>query len=83
MKYQPIDCSFYDRLEHYAVLGRQVNIVYRDPDGVTIEKLATIKDLRNSKDEEFLYTDDLITDPIRLDNLISVDGHLLPKRQNQ
>lgn len=82
MNYHPIDCSFYDRLEHYAVLRKKICIRFTDTDGQLLEKIAVIADLKSMPDGEYFFMDLKDTQPIRLDRLISVDGHNLPGRKS-
>lgn len=75
--YSPIDCSFHDRLEHHAVLGRVVRVVYRDEnhaDGRVAE--AVIRDVfaQDCADWVQLVTEDSQTFTIRADAILSVDG---------
>jgi len=77
--YTPIDCSFHDRLEHHAVLGRVVSIVLRDEgaDGGT-EMDVRVRDVfaRNGADWVQFVTRDGKTRTVRADAILSVNGVL-------
>ncbi len=82
--YTPIDCSFHDRLEHHAVLGRVVCVVYRDEkcadgrmaetDGQVAE--AIIRDVfaQNGADWVRFEIRNGHTRTVRADAILSVDG---------
>ena len=73
-KYTPISCVFYDFLEHYATINKEVEIVYLE-NLENKQVTGVIGNLSiNDKKEEVLTVNDL---NIRLDLLISVDGNLL------
>lgn len=73
-KYTPISCVFYEFLEHYATIKKEVEIVYLD-DSVKKKVVGVIADLSiNDQKKEVLTINDL---NIRLDLLISVDGKML------
>ncbi|WP_035843246.1 hypothetical protein [Crocinitomix catalasitica] len=74
--YTPINCSFYDVLEHYATLKSLVQVVYLDNSfEKTIEK-AIITDLRgNSKTGEIMYLQTVDNSyDIRMDYIVSING---------
>jgi Rho-binding antiterminator len=75
MKYQPIDCNFYDILEANAVLRKQVAIVFLNEveEKQTIQ--AIIKDLYIKNKAEYMKLTN--GQEIRLDKLIMVDGNEL------
>ena len=75
--YQPINCSFYDRLEHYATLRQMIPVEFKVEPDRSLRIIGRIKDLQNMGDGEYLILESY-PDPIRLDRLISVDGHFLP-----
>lgn len=82
--YTPIDCSFHDRLEHHAVLGRVVSIVCRD-EGRTDGRMAeanervveaVIRDVfaRDGADWVQFDTRNGQTRTVRADAILSVNG---------
>jgi len=79
--YKPIDCSFHDRLEHYSVRQELVEIVF-EWNGQTLTRLALIKDVFASEGADYAlivpvdYTEGKGF-TVRLDYLISVNGHVL------
>lgn len=70
MDYQPIACSFHDRLEALATLRAPVSIRYLDESGATVEVRGRIADLYAREGAEFLRTDAGVE--IRLDRLEGV-----------
>jgi Rho-binding antiterminator len=72
MKYQPIDCNFYDILEANAVLRKQVEIIFLDEHKALQTVQAVIKDLYIKEKAEYMKLAN--EQEIRLDRLISVDG---------
>lgn len=73
-KYSPISCVYYDFLEHYATIQKEVVVVYFLGQREEIVK-GVIKDLKVDDEKvEVLLIKDL---KIRLDSLISVDGKML------
>lgn len=75
--YHPIDCSFYDRLEHYATLKSYIHIRFNDTEKQIIEVHDRILDLIQRDKVEFLILESY-DKPIRLDDLIAVDGYNMP-----
>ncbi len=74
--YQPIDCNFYDILEANATRKRYIRIQYFSDIQEFLTVDAIIKDLFiRDKAEYMLLSSGL---EIRLDRLVSVDGHTLP-----
>ncbi len=73
--YQPIACSFHDRLEDWAVRRTPVEIVWQDGDE---RKTANerIKDVFARDGADHLKLDSGLI--IRLDRLISVDEMMVP-----
>lgn len=68
MKYQPISCSLFDRIESLAVSHKEVEIYYLD--NLHEEKIkGRIKDIFSQDGAEFLRIDDL---SIRLDQIKSM-----------
>src|SRR5690625_6467074 len=54
--YEPIDCSFHDRLESWATLRSTTTIRYLDRAGVEVEVRARIADLYTRDGVEYLQT---------------------------
>jgi Rho-binding antiterminator len=75
--YLPIDCSFYDRLEHYATLKSYIQIRFNDTQNQIIETRDRIVDLVQKDKVEYLILESY-DKPIRLDELMEVDGYKLP-----
>ena len=73
--YQPLSCSFHDRLEHWAIRRVPVDFIWVEGDD---ERIATarIVDVFASDGADHLRLDSGTT--IRLDRLISVHGVPLP-----
>ena len=74
--YKPIDCNFYDILEALAIKKRYVRIQYKTElhEFQTID--AMIKDLYIKQGFEYMLLAN--GQEVRLDYLISVDGHYVP-----
>lgn len=73
--YEPISCDFYDELEAYSTLKKEVEIFYEDESGNTISTFGRIKDLYAKDKTEYLLLDTGLE--IRLDILIGVDNKVL------
>lgn len=71
-KYIPISCSFYDRLEAWAIQCQHVEIQYRDVSGVESTVITLINDLQAKEGVEYAMLDNGLQ--IRLDQLIQVNG---------
>lgn len=76
VSYRPIDCGFHDRLQLASLRGRPVPIRYRTPGGRTVSTTDRIVDVYSRAAAEYLRT--ASGAEIRLDRILSVDGHLLP-----
>lgn len=76
-KYIPINCDYYDELEALAVQKKKCEIVFRNNDGTATSISGVIKTFFIRDKAEFL----LLTNgkEIRLDQLIIVDGKILPQ----
>lgn len=74
--YIPIDCEFHDRLEDAAVKKKAVTIEFWNG-GIQESINAVILDIRIVDGAEVMILDSKI-EPIRLDFIISLDGHPLP-----
>lgn len=74
--YVPIDCTFHDRLEHWAVLRKPVAIVYVEA-GQPRQVEAVITDVFAADGADHAWLDPTDNGPrirLRLDRIISVDG---------
>ena len=71
--YQPISCVFYDYIEHYAVLRKAVDIVYKDEEGKKQTVNSKILDTQNTGTAEYVLLKSL-NEPLRMDRIISIDG---------
>lgn len=69
--YRPIACAASDRLEHWALRGTPVDVVWREADGPH-RQTAAIRDVfaRDAADWVVLSTGETI----RADRLVAVDG---------
>jgi len=74
--YIPINCNYYDLLEHYATLGEEVVVVFRSESGGEEQEFARIVDLYTRQGVEYMKLAD--GTEIRLDQLISVAGKNVP-----
>lgn len=74
--YQPISCSWHDRLEALATLRAPVSIRYLDDTGTTVEVHGRIADLYARRGAEFLLTN--AGTEIRLDRVESVLEESVP-----
>jgi len=75
--YIPINCSYYDELEAFATLRKEVTIIYRTAgDQETAEAKGIIETFRIRDKVEYLLLRD--GQEIRLDWLVTVDGKPLP-----
>lgn len=70
--YKPIDCSYYDRLEAWATLRKNCNIIWADQEGSSHEVSSKIVDLVLKGGVEYLVAENDLH--IRLDQLVSVNG---------
>lgn len=78
--YQPISCTFYDFIEHFATLRKEIIIQYKETDVSITSLTSIILDTQSNKDGEFMIIKDL-KHPIRLDKIISLDGKFLSDYQ--
>ena len=53
MKYKCIDCNYYDVLEAYATLRRELKLEYLNDKGELVIEETRIKDFRTKNKEEF------------------------------
>ena len=74
--YQPIDCSFYDYLEHYTTLRARIKVVYHSVENKIIQiENARIVNLTGGRNGEYVHLETPETPKnivIRMDYLISV-----------
>ena len=68
--YTCVGCDFYDQLEHYAVLRKQLHLFYMDEENRLVETHIQIKDFQTADKMEFLITEK--GQYIRLDKIQSV-----------
>jgi Rho-binding antiterminator len=73
--YEPISCDFYDELEAFSILKKEVEIFYEDESGEAVSVFGKIKDLYSRDKQEYLLLDSGIE--IRLDSLVRVDNKIL------
>jgi Rho-binding antiterminator len=71
--YQPVNCEFHDVLEACATLRKPVTILVENADGTHSAIHAIISDVFARVGVEYLKTQS--EELIRLDELLSVDGH--------
>lgn len=72
--YRPINCSFHDVLLHLATLKRTAEVVYWHDATTSTALRSRIYDVYTEGAAEFMRLENERI--IRLDQLISVDGHL-------
>ena len=76
--YTPISCSFYDRLEAWAVRREHVEIQFRRNDSDTIQLVSgVIADVFSKDNAEYLIVS--TGEKIRLDRLVAVNNIPLPE----
>jgi Rho-binding antiterminator len=71
-KYSPIDCNYYDRLEAWATLRKDCDIVWINNDRLKHQVKSKILSLEIRNGAEYLIGEQGLQ--IRLDQLISVNG---------
>lgn len=69
MKYQPISCSIYDRIESLAVKRQKVEIVFRDKNNNEINLIGIIENVFSENKAEYLLIE---KNNIRLDKIIKI-----------
>lgn len=74
--YQPIDCNFYDILEALATRKRYVRIQYKTAIHQFKSEDSIIRDLYIKQGYEYMKLAN--GTEVRLDRLVSVDGHYMP-----
>jgi Rho-binding antiterminator len=73
--YQPVNCEFHDVIEACATLRKPVTILAENADGTHRAVHAIISDVFARDGIEYLKTH--CEELIRLDELLSVDGHAI------
>ncbi len=71
-KYVPISCSFYDFIEHFATLKKEVLIRFINAEGQAAQVKSRIVTTKNNKDGEFILLEKE-AQLIRLDQLIAIE----------
>jgi Rho-binding antiterminator len=71
--YRPVNCEFHDVIEACATLGKLVTSLVENTDGTHRAVHAIISDVFACDGVEYLKT--RCEELIRLDKLLSVDGH--------
>lgn len=69
MKYQPISCSLFDRIESLSVLRKNVEIIFIDDDGNEKLNKGIITNVFSKEGAEFL---DIENNSVRLDKIKSI-----------
>ena len=75
LPYHPVSCDFHSELELLALRRTVCPIRYRNEAGEEVTVESSIEDLYTRNSEEFLVLKN--GNPIRLDQLVSVNGILL------
>ncbi|MGK0388608.1 MAG: Rho-binding antiterminator [Maribacter sp.] len=75
-EYKAISCTYYDYIEHYATLRQMVNIQYKDEANQLQSIQSIILDTKNNGKAEYIIVKDM-EQPIRLDNLVSIEDKKL------
>lgn len=73
--YQPVNCNFYDLIEHFATLRKKISIQYYSENGSKITEDAVIKTTLNRNKEEFMIL--ASGTEVRMDRIIALDKHFL------
>ncbi len=69
MKYIPVNCSIYDRIESLAVKRQMVNIIFRDLKNAEVKISGFINNVYSENKAEYLVIGKVI---IRLDKIINI-----------
>ncbi|NJB85844.1 transcriptional antiterminator Rof (Rho-off) [Lewinella marina] len=75
--YQPIDCSFYDRLEAAITTREPIELIYRMGDGKVNAMTCRLEDTKTDQTEEYLKLEG--EHWLRLDRIVSLDGVLITR----
>lgn len=70
--YQPIDCSFYDRIEAAIVLRTPVLLEFVDADNSPVTNRIHLVNTRIADGEEFVILEN--GQEVRMDRIISLNG---------
>ena len=76
-EYTPIDCNFYDVIEHYAIRRQVIPIRFLDEDETEKSVNSRILDTMVRSGEEFVKLEE-VPELIRMDRIISLNGELNP-----
>lgn len=69
MKYQPISCSLFDRIEFLSVMKKNVKIIYLDNEEIEKSASGIISNIFSKEGAEFL---EIENNSIRLDKIKSI-----------
>lgn len=73
--YQPIDCGYFDYMEHYATLKKPITIRYFENEDIVELKHQVIINISGGRNGEYIHVRINGTEQkIRMDKIISVDG---------
>ena len=71
--YQPVNCTFYDYMEHFCIRKEKVPLIYRELDEIKTLENQVIFDLSGGSKGEYIHLKpNGIEELIRMDQLISV-----------
>jgi Rho-binding antiterminator len=76
LPYQPIDCSFYDRIEAAAVRRAPVVLRHHDVEGSEVETKGRVADVFSRGGAEYMRMAE--GREIRLDRILALDGVAVP-----
>lgn len=80
-EYKAINCSYYDYIEHFAVLRQVVHIQYLNDSDESSSIKSIILDTKNDGHAEYMIVKNL-DQPIRLDRIISIEDKVLADYSN-
>lgn len=80
-KYQPISCTFYDYIEHYAMRKELIRILLKNDMGGHEQFHSRILDTKTQDRVEYFLLE-ATTEWIRMDRIISLNEHRLSDYQN-
>jgi Rho-binding antiterminator len=75
--YIPIDCNYYDKLEAWAVLRQEVEVVFLQESEKEEVLRGLIEDFFIEEGAEYMKMKD--GKSLRLDRLVAVNGEAVPK----
>lgn len=71
-EYKPVNCDFYDDLEAYSILKKELEILYENEEGETITIFGRIIDIYSKDRIEYMLLDSgkeiALTQLVRVDN---------------